>query len=106
MQYFIGEFTYLKGGKMNTEVDMNNGTNKLSQDEKKMLKSEIKKAWNEFPIDMKKFILETKKEKLKALYMIEGWAKENGHQTIVDLISRKIAHKEEKIKQMETEIES
>ncbi len=89
---------------MNTTVDMNTGTNKLSPDEKKLLKSEIKKVWEEFPLDMKKFIIETKKEKLKALYMIEGWAKENGHQTIVDLIARKIAHKEEKIQQLESEL--
>ena len=89
---------------MNTKIDMNDGTNKLTPDEKMLLKSEIKKAWSEFPEDMKKFILETKKEKLKALYMIEGWAKENGHQTIVDLISRKIAHKEAKIQKMEAEL--
>lgn len=89
---------------MNTKIDMNDGTNKLTPDEKILLKSEIKKAWSEFPEDMKKFILETKKEKLKALYMIEGWAKENGHQTIVDLISRKIAHKEAKIQKMEAEL--
>ncbi len=91
---------------MTTTVDMNDGTNKLTPDEKKTLKSEIKKAWSEFPEDMKKFILETKKEKLKALYMIEGWAKDNGHQTIVDLISRKIAHKEDKIKKMEAELKA
>ncbi len=89
---------------MNTKIDMNDGTNKLTPDEKILLKSEIKKAWSEFPEDMKKFILETKKEKLKALYMIEGWAKDNGHQTIVDLISRKIAHKEAKIQKMEAEL--
>ncbi len=84
--------------------EMNNGVNKLTPDEKKLLKSEIKQAWPEFPEDMKKFILETKKENLKALYMIEGWAKDNGHQTIVDLIARKIAHKEDKIQQMEAEL--
>ena len=44
-----------------------------------------------------------KKEKLKALYMIEGWAKDNGHQTILDLIARKIAHKEAKIKELESQ---
>jgi len=82
----------------------NTDVNKLTDDEKKLLKSEIKKAWSEFPEEMKKFILETKKEKLKALYMIEGWAKDNGHQTIVDLISRRIAHKEEKIKMLEKEL--
>lgn len=90
---------------MNTKTNMNDGVNKLSPDEKSILKSEIKKVWNKFPIDMKKFILETKKEKLKALYMIEGWAKDNNYQTIVDLISRKIFHKEEKIKQIESELE-
>lgn len=83
-----------------TNTDMN----KLSDDEKKLLKSEIKKAWPKFPEEMKKFILEAKKEKLKALYMIEGWAKDNDHQTIVDLISRRIAHKEEKIKMLEKEL--
>jgi len=78
---------------------------KLSQKEKELLKSEVKKAWDEFPLDMKRFLIDVKKEKLKALYMIEGWAKENGHQTILDLISRKIAHKEEKIKELESKLD-
>jgi hypothetical protein len=38
--------------------------------------------------------------------MIEGWAKNNGHQTILDLISRRIAHKEEKIKELEKKFNS
>ncbi len=89
---------------MTKHVDMNSDTDKLSPDEKKMLKQEIKKAWSEFPLDMKKFIMEAKKEKLKALYMIQGWAKENGHETILDLISRKIAHKEAHIQDMEKDL--
>jgi hypothetical protein len=88
-----------------TKTEMNT-ENKLTPEEKKLLKSEVKKAWQEFPLEMKKFLIEVKKEKLKALYMIEGWAKDNGHQTILDLISRKIAHKEEKIKQLESELNS
>ena len=79
--------------------------NKLSQKEKELLKSEVKKAWDEFPLDMKRFLIDVKKEKLKALYMIEGWAKDNGHQTILDLISRKIAHKEERIKELEAKLD-
>ena len=81
-----------------------NTDNKLTAEEKKLLKSEIKKAWSEFPIEMKRFLIDVKKEKLKALYMIEGWAKDNGHETILSLISRKIAHKEETIKKMEKTI--
>lgn len=79
---------------------------KLTQKEKELLKTEIKKAWSEFPLEMKRFLIDVKKEKLKALYMIEGWAKENGHQTILDLISRRIAHKEEKIQKLESELKS
>ncbi|MDY6408165.1 MAG: hypothetical protein SPL08_05660 [Pseudomonadota bacterium] len=85
---------------MNTNTEQ---TDKLTPEEKKLLKAEIKKAWPEFPTEMKHFLIETQKEKLKALYMIEGWAKQNGHATILDLIARKIAHKEAKIKQMESE---
>ena len=78
-----------------------NTDGKLTPEEKKLLKAEIKKAWSEFPKEMQRFLIEVKKEKLKALYMIEGWAKNNGHQTILDLIARRIAHKEEKIKELE-----
>ena len=88
-----------------TKTNMNtNG--KLTPEEKKLLKEEIKKAWSEFPKEMQRFLIEVKKEKLKALYMIEGWAKNNGHQTILDLISRRIAHKEEKIKELEKKFNS
>lgn len=86
-----------------TNMDTNG---KLSPEEKKLLKQEIKKAWSEFPKEMQRFLIEVKKEKLKALYMIEGWAKNNGHQTILDLISRRIAHKEEKIKELEKHLNS
>ena len=40
----------------------------------------------------------------ESLYMIESWAKENGHTTIVDLIARRIAHKEAKIAQLKEEL--
>ncbi len=77
--------------------------NRLTPEEKKQLKAEIKKAWPEFPSEMRHFLIEVKKEKLKALYMIEGWAKDNGHETLLDLISRKIARKEAKIKELEAQ---
>jgi len=77
---------------------------KLTPEEKKLLKAEIKKAWGEFPVEMKRFLIDVKKEKLKALYMIEGWARDNNHETILDLISRRIACKEAKIKELESEL--
>ena len=54
---------------------------------------------------MKKFIVETKKQKLQSLYMIQDWAKNNGHPVIVDLISRKIQHKENCLAKAQKEIE-
>lgn len=83
-----------------------NENEKLTPDEKKILKNEIKIAFDEFPKELQQRILDVKKEKLKTLYMIEGWSKDNGHQTIVDLISRKIAHKEEKIAALEKKLNS
>ena len=77
---------------------------KLTPEEKKLLKGEIKKAWNEFPIEMKRFLIDVKKEKLKALYMVEGWARDNNHETLLDLIARRIACKEAKIKELESEL--
>jgi len=91
-----------KGGKMTPKME----DDKLSQKEKELLKTEIKAAWSEFPLDMKRFLIDVKKEKLKALYMIEGWARDNNHETILDLISRRIAHKEAKIKKLESELNS
>lgn len=84
-----------------TEMDQDQ---KLNCEEKKLLKEEIHKVWEEFPMDLKKVIYETKKHKLSVLYMIENWAKENGHQVIVDLISRRIACKEEKLAKMAKEL--
>lgn len=66
----------------------------LSIDEKKLLKEKIHNAFDEFPIELQERILETKKEKLRTLYMIEGWAKDNGHDELANLLSSAIAHKE------------
>ncbi len=75
----------------------------LSPDEKSLLKEEIIKVWGEFPQDMKNFIIEAQKEQINALYMIQNWAKENGNELILDLITRKILCKEDKLQKMETE---
>ena len=89
---------------MKLKPKMDIDTNSLTEKEKCLLKKEIKDAWPEFPAEMKRFIYETKKQKLQSLYMIEAWAKENGHKTIVDLISRRIAHKEEKVAKLKEEL--
>jgi len=89
---------------MKLKPKMNLDTNSLTEKEKALLKKEIRDAWPEFPDEMKRFIYETKKQKLQSLYMIESWAKENGHTTIVDLIARRIAHKEAKIAQLKEEL--
>ena len=82
-------------------------TNKcLTSEEKKKLKQEIHHAWPQFPLDLRKVILEAKKHKLNIMYMIENWAEENGNQIIVELLSKKIACTEEKVKQMEKELDS
>ncbi len=85
---------------MKTKVDMNTDTEKLTREEKDLLKEELRGAWPEFPLEMKRYIYETKKQKLQVLYMIQDWAKNNGHEVIMDLISRRIAHKEEKLEKM------
>ncbi len=79
-------------------------TPKLTPDEKALLKEEIHKAWDDFPTDMKKFIINVKKEKINAMYMIQNWAKEHDNQVMLDLITRRILHKEEKLQQMEESI--
>lgn len=89
---------------MKTKPKMDIGTNQLTEKERQLLKKEIRDAWPEFPDDMKRFIYETKKQKLQSLYMIEDWAKKNGHEVIVDLIARRIAHKEEKIAKIKEEL--
>ena len=76
-------------------------TPNLSPDEKDLLKEEVKKVWAKFPKDMKKFIIETKKQRINGLYMIQNWAKENGNELILDLVTRKILHKEEKLHELE-----
>ena len=34
--------------------------------------------------------------------MLQDWAKKNNHETMLELLSRKIAYKEEKIRKMES----
>ena len=77
----------------------------LTQAEKKKLKDEIHAAWPQFPLDLRKVIFEAKKHKLNIMYMIENWAKENNNQILADLIARKIACSEEKLNQMEQELQ-
>jgi len=89
---------------MKVKPQMDIETNCLTDKEKSLLKKEIKDAWPEFPAEMKRFIYEAKKQKLQSLYMIESWAKENGHQVIVDLIARRIAHKEAKLAKIKEEL--
>ena len=93
-----------KEKKMKLKPKMDTDTNSLTEKEKSLLKKEIRDAWPEFPKEMKRFIYETKKQKLQSLYMIEAWAKENGHRTIIDLIARRIAHKEAKLTQLKEEL--
>ena len=78
--------------------------NCLTTDEKKKLKEEIYKVWPQFPLDLKKVIFEAKKHKLNILYMIENWAEENRNQILLELLTRKISHIEEKLKTMEKEL--
>ena len=89
---------------MKLKPKMDIDTDSLTEKEKSLLKKEIHDAWPEFPIEMKRFIFEAKKQKLQSMYMIEDWAKKNGHKTIVDLISRRITHKETKIEKMKEEL--
>ena len=89
---------------MKLKPKMDIDTDSLTEKEKSLLKKEIYDAWPEFPAEMKRFIFETKKQKLQSLYMIEDWAKKNGHQVIIDLIARRIAHKEAKIEQLKKEL--
>lgn len=89
---------------MKIKTDMKTGTDQLNREEKDLLKEELRGAWPEFPLEMKRYIYETKKQKLKVLYMVQDWAKNNGHQVIVDLISRRIVHKEEKLEKMKKEL--
>ena len=74
---------------------------KLTTEEKKMLKDEIKEVWSELPTELQEYIVEVKRQKLKALYMLQDWAKKNGHETMTELLSRKITCKEHKLKEIE-----
>lgn len=76
----------------------------LTQEERATLKNELKEIWPELPVDLKEFILESSKQKLKTLYMLKDWAIKHNHETMVDLLSRKIECKEERIKKMESSI--
>ena len=75
---------------------------KLTPEEKRLLKDEIHEAWEEFPSEIQDLIMEVKQQKLKVLYMLQDWAKNHDHETMLDLISRKIACKEAKMKQHES----
>ena len=43
-------------------------------------------------------------QNLKTLYMLQDWARKENHETLLDLVSRKIAHKEEVVQKMESSI--
>lgn len=73
----------------------------LTSEEKKLLKQEIKEVWSELPVELKEYIIEVKRQKLKAMYMLQDWAKKNGHETMLDLLSRAIVGKEAKLAEME-----
>ena len=75
---------------------------KLTAEEKKMLKDEIKEVWSELPTELQEYLIEVKRQKLKALYMLQDWAKKNGHETMTDLLSRRIICKENKLKEIES----
>lgn len=73
----------------------------LTSEEKKLLKQGIKEVWSELPVELKEYIIEVKRQKLKAMYMLQDWAKKNGHETMLDLLSRAITGKEAKLAEME-----
>lgn len=73
----------------------------LTSEEKKLLKQEIKEVWSELPVELKEYIIEVKRQKLKAMYMLQDWAKKNDHETMLDLLSRAIVGKESKLAEME-----
>lgn len=88
---------------MTNNVHMNEELG-LTPKEKKLLKEKIYAVFDEFPIALQERILETKKEKLKTMYMTEGWARDNGHDEILNLLSREIAKKEWQIDQLNEKI--
>lgn len=76
----------------------------LNTQEKKVLKEKIYAVFDKFPIELQQRILDTKKEKLKTMYMTEGWVRDNGHDDILNLLSREIAKKEWQIDQLNAKI--
>lgn len=74
----------------------------LTPEERKILKQEIQMAWPELPVDLKAYIIEAMQQNLKTLYMLQDWAKKEGHETMLELVSRKIVHKEDQIQKMES----
>lgn len=76
----------------------------LTAEEKKILKEEIKLAWPELPIELRQFIVEAMQQNLKTLYMLQDWARKENHETMLDLVSRKIAYKESVVQKMESSI--
>lgn len=76
----------------------------LSLEERKILKKEIESVWVEFPFELKQFIIETYQQNLKVLYMLQDWARKNNYETMLELLSRKIAYKEDKIQKMESSL--
>lgn len=76
----------------------------LTLEERQILKQEIDLAWPEFPIELKQYLIEAMQLNLKTLYMLQNWAKNNGHETMLDIVSRKIIYKEERVKHMESSL--
>ena len=56
------------------------------------------------PVELKQFIVEAMQQNLKTLYMLQDWAKKENHETMLDLVSRKIAYKEDVVQKMESSI--
>ena len=84
-------------------VDMDHD-NKLVTEERRLLKQKIHEVWDEIPVSVKRLALEVKKAKLKYLKQIEDWSKNNGHEALLELVSRQISCLEKKIEQSEQEL--
>lgn len=89
----------IQGVFMNEENEMC-----LTPEERKILKKEIAEAWPELPTELKQFIVDAMQQNLKTLYMLQDWAKKEGHETMLELVSRKIAHKEDMVQKMESSL--
>ncbi len=82
-----------------------NKHDKLTPEEKRMLKEEVRETWYELPLELRELMVEVKRQKLKVMYMLQDWAKHNGHETMTDLLSRAISHKEAKLQEIEKSLE-